>query len=212
MVLTPLTPAQVCEDQLKLQRECDLDCQKRKQRTVDPGTCSTSICEQSTKGQVSTPSVPRDHALTKPSTRKQNMIIKAKDVRKLANADQPILLMICKHVLLGVVELDKALLSSMVALLQEFMDVLPDEILDGLPPIRGIEHQIDLILGAPLPNKPAYRMGPKETKEFQRQVDGLLGIGAVFMQDKRSCAFFSEKLGGAALNYSTYDKELYALV
>ena len=32
------------------------------------------------------------------------------------------------------------------------------------------------------------------------------------MQDKRPCAFFSEKLGGAALNYPTYDKELYALV
>ena len=32
------------------------------------------------------------------------------------------------------------------------------------------------------------------------------------MQDKRPIAFFSEKLGGAALNYPTYDKELYALV
>ena len=34
----------------------------------------------------------------------------------------------------------------------------------------------------------------------------------MLMQDKRPCAFFSEKLGGAALNYPTYDKELYALV
>ena len=32
------------------------------------------------------------------------------------------------------------------------------------------------------------------------------------MQDKRPIAFFSEKLGGAVLNYPTYDKELYALV
>ncbi|KAF7821202.1 Transposon Ty3-I Gag-Pol polyprotein [Senna tora] len=34
----------------------------------------------------------------------------------------------------------------------------------------------------------------------------------VLMQDKRPIAYFSEKLNGAKLNYSTYDKELYALV
>ncbi|RDX92117.1 Tf2-8, partial [Mucuna pruriens] len=32
------------------------------------------------------------------------------------------------------------------------------------------------------------------------------------MQESKQIANFSEKLGGAALNYSTYDKELYALV
>ncbi|PKI38028.1 hypothetical protein CRG98_041582 [Punica granatum] len=32
------------------------------------------------------------------------------------------------------------------------------------------------------------------------------------MQEKRPIAYFSEKLSGGALNYSTYDKELYALV
>ena len=32
------------------------------------------------------------------------------------------------------------------------------------------------------------------------------------MQNKQPVAFFSEKLGVAALNYLTYDKELYALV
>ncbi|CAN4093499.1 unnamed protein product [Withania somnifera] len=32
------------------------------------------------------------------------------------------------------------------------------------------------------------------------------------MQEGRPLAYFSEKLKGAALNYSTYDKELYALV
>ncbi|XP_042432413.1 uncharacterized WD repeat-containing protein alr3466-like isoform X2 [Zingiber officinale] len=44
-------------------------------------------------------------------------------------------------------------------------------------------------------------------------VDASLELrGAVLMQEKRPIAYFSEKLNGAALNYSTYDKELYALV
>jgi hypothetical protein len=40
-------------------------------------------------------------------------------------------------------------------LLQQFRDVFPSELPLGLPPIRGIEHQIDLIPGASLPNRAA---------------------------------------------------------
>ena len=64
--------------------------------------------------------------------------------------------------------------SKVKPLLQQFADVFPDDLPKGLPPIRGIEHQIDLIPGAPLPNKPAYRTNPTETKELQRQVEELL--------------------------------------
>ncbi|XP_071902667.1 uncharacterized protein [Coffea arabica] len=112
-VLTPLTPAQVYEDQLKLQRECEQDRERKKQKAVDPGKGSTSASEPSTQGQVSIPSVTRDNSPTTHTTRKQNMIIRAKDVRKVVNSDQPVLLMICKHVLLDVVELDKAFPASM---------------------------------------------------------------------------------------------------
>ncbi|XP_074306808.1 uncharacterized protein LOC141642043 [Silene latifolia] len=55
-------------------------------------------------------------------------------------------------------------------LLNEFGDVFPEELPLGLPPKRGIEHQIDLIPGATLPNKPVYRCNPEEAKELQRQV------------------------------------------
>jgi hypothetical protein len=57
--------------------------------------------------------------------------------------------------------------------------VFPTEIPPGLPPIRGIEHQIDLIPRAALPNQAAYRANPKETKEIQRQVQDLLDHGYV---------------------------------
>jgi hypothetical protein len=49
-------------------------------------------------------------------------------------------------------------------LLQEYMDVFPQDVPPGLPPIRGIEHQIDLIPGASLPNPAPYRTNPEEKK------------------------------------------------
>jgi len=48
--------------------------------------------------------------------------------------------------------------------------------------------------------------------DFTRAFEVESGIGVVLMQDRRPIVYFSEKLNGAALNYPTYDKELYALV
>ncbi|KAK1616972.1 hypothetical protein QYE76_022489 [Lolium multiflorum] len=61
----------------------------------------------------------------------------------------------------------------------EFCDVFPEEVPAGLPPLRGIEHQIDLIPGASLPNRAPYRTNPEETKEIQKQVQALLDKGYI---------------------------------
>jgi hypothetical protein len=73
-----------------------------------------------------------------------------------------------------------AFLAPAVAnVLREYSDVFPSEIPAGLPPIRGIEHQIDLILGALLPKRALNRTNPEEMKEIQRQVQELLDKGYV---------------------------------
>ena len=43
-----------------------------------------------------------------------------------------------------------------VSLLKRFQHLFHEEIPSGLPPKRDIQHHINLILGAILPNKPTY--------------------------------------------------------
>ncbi|XP_047263889.1 tRNA-specific 2-thiouridylase MnmA isoform X3 [Capsicum annuum] len=61
----------------------------------------------------------------------------------------------------------------------DYKDVFPKELPQGLPPLRGIEHQIDFVPGSQLPNKPAYRSNPMDTKELQCQVEELHNKGYI---------------------------------
>ena len=53
-------------------------------------------------------------------------------------------------------------------LLNEFQDIVSNNVPDGLPPVRKISHHMDLILGASFPNKAAHRMTPAESEELNR--------------------------------------------
>eukprot|EP00253_Pinus_taeda_P028052 PITA_28052 len=64
-------------------------------------------------------------------------------------------------------------------LLQDFGDIVVDDLPDELPPRRGISHCIDFIPGASLPNKAAYRMSPKDHEEIRKQVQELLDKGLI---------------------------------
>jgi hypothetical protein len=57
-----------------------------------------------------------------------------------------------KEALSSTNDLHSTLLSVVLDLLRDFEDVFLDEVPPGLPPICGIEHQIDLLPGATLPN------------------------------------------------------------
>lgn len=64
-------------------------------------------------------------------------------------------------------------------MLQEFGDIIVDDLLDELPPKRSINHHIDFIPRAILPNKASYRMIPKDNEEIRKKVQELLDRGLI---------------------------------
>jgi hypothetical protein len=83
-----------------------------------------------------------------------------------------------KDTLLSTNHLPSTLPRIVFDTLQEFEDVFPNEVLSGLLPKGGIEHQVDLVYSASLPNRAAYRTNPEETKEIQH-VEELIQNGYV---------------------------------
>ena len=101
------------------------------------------------------------------------------EVKRALSSNRPLLVLLYKEACFSTNELNPSLPSVVVSLLQDFEDVFPKEMPKGLPPIRGIEHQIDFIPGAAIPNKPTYRSNPEETKELQKQVGELMEMGYI---------------------------------
>ncbi|KAI0499806.1 hypothetical protein KFK09_018014 [Dendrobium nobile] len=63
--------------------------------------------------------------------------------------------------------------SAVEHLLEQFQDVLTEAV-SSLPPLRTLQHQIDLVPGSTLPNLPHHRLSPKEHQILQQLVDDLL--------------------------------------
>ncbi|XP_040996003.1 uncharacterized protein LOC121242173 [Juglans microcarpa x Juglans regia] len=79
----------------------------------------------------------------------------------------------------SVVDVSPDLPAEVQQLLAEFSNLMPKDLPLGLPPMRDIQHQINLVPGSSLPNRLAYGLSPKESEELQHQVVELLEKGYI---------------------------------
>jgi hypothetical protein len=102
------------------------------------------------------------------------------DFDDIRDAHLPCYALVCSSVLVSLDDAPSLDIPPAVAnLLHEYTDVFPKDLPPGLPPLHGIEHHIDLIPGAQLPNRAPYRTNPDGAKEIQCQVQALLDKGYI---------------------------------
>ena len=138
------------------------------------------MTHKNSEGEIPKPNKTPQPQRTKTSG-KEGLVMMARkgDLKELSEPNVMFFVLLYKDTLLSTNNLPSTLPSVIFDVLQEYEDVFPDEVPPGLPPKRGIEHQIDLVTGASLPNRAAYHTNPEETKQIQRQVEELMRKGYV---------------------------------
>ncbi|WVZ62833.1 hypothetical protein U9M48_012533 [Paspalum notatum var. saurae] len=169
ITLLPLTPAEIVK------------CDRAIAETAERDKALASESQQASKSIVPLKTEPSTPPTSSPAIKLKGgaMLATKSDLAASAFDDVFGYALLCKRVLFSLDDMPPSLPPAVANLLQEFKDVFPAEIPRGLPPLREIEHQIDLIPGATLPNRAAYRTNPEEAKEIQRQVQELLDHGYV---------------------------------
>ena len=103
--------------------------------------------------------------------------MREKEVKRVLLARKPIYLLMSHDYYLSSIASSFPL--GVEELLKKFGDVFPKDPPHGLPPLRGIEHQIDLMPRVSIPNSSSYRSNLEGRKESQRQVESLMEKGWV---------------------------------
>jgi len=85
---------------------------------------------------------------------KEGLVMMARkgDLKELSEPNATFFALLYNENYLSTNDLSSTLPNVIFNVLQEYEDVFPEEVPPGLPPKRGIEHQIDLVLGVSLPN------------------------------------------------------------
>ena len=124
-----------------------------------------------------------------------SFLINSMEVKRAIRQRDEVFLVTLKHILDAdgkpvdsplpqtISESAQTLRTRLDALVAEYRDVVPDKSdtswMPAFPPERAITHKIELIPGAKLPNKAAYRMSQPELEELRRQLDDLLEKGYI---------------------------------
>jgi hypothetical protein len=54
-------------------------------------------------------------------------------------------------------------------MLADFVDLMSEKLSPCLPPMRDIQHHIDLVTGSSLPNRLVYHLSPKESDKLLKR-------------------------------------------
>ncbi|XP_022863234.1 uncharacterized protein LOC111383357 [Olea europaea var. sylvestris] len=85
---------------------------------------------------------------------------------------------------------DGRITLELAELLEDFKDVMPNELPNSLPPMRDTQHIIYLIPRSILPNLPHYCMSPIENEELRCKIQELLDRRFI-RESLRHCAMSS---------------------
>ena len=100
--------------------------------------------------------------------KKESFYAKQSEIKKVFYYKKPMIVMMYKEAYMNHLPNPDEFVfpSSIVSLLQEFDHVFPEEILNGLPPIRGIEHQIDFVPESTIPNRSLIGVIQRRQRNF----------------------------------------------
>jgi hypothetical protein len=91
---------------------------------------------------------------------------KKDQIKSMFLTNKLMILLVYKEAYFNINDLDSVVSNMAISLLQEFDDVFLEDIPSRLPPLRGIEHQINLMPEALIPNRLAYKRNPEKMKEL----------------------------------------------
>jgi len=166
----------VYKDQLKLKGESKVE--EKDQSCVGVRKSKNKVSQEkrkldSTKIEINKDSTKREE---KKREEKKGRVRKKKSVEKIKKhvdfyakmseiknayfSDMPMIILLYKDVYFNTNDLDCCLPSIFVSLLQGFKNIFPNKIYNRLEPIRGIEHQINLVPITFIFNWPVHRSNP----------------------------------------------------